>query len=110
MTTNYQLVSIYLNEADQWEGRPLYLEVLQFLKRSGCAGGAVLRGVAGYTASADVATTSPVDIERKPPLVVQFFDRVEKISEVLPQLRVMAGARLITLLDVHVIPPEPPKG
>ncbi|HXE74048.1 MAG TPA: DUF190 domain-containing protein [Candidatus Xenobia bacterium] len=105
MADRYQLVSIYLNEADQWHGRPLHLEILQFLQRSGCAGGTVLRAVAGFTA-AGVVTTSLVDVGTKLPLVVHFIDRVEKVAEVLPALRQMAGQRLVTLEDVEIVPPS----
>lgn len=105
MPSRYQLVSIYLNEADQWEKRPLYLELLQFLQRSGCAGGTVLRGVAGFTAGAGVVTTSLVDVGKKLPLVVHFIDNVEMVAEVLPKLREMAGKRLITIEEIDVVPP-----
>jgi PII-like signaling protein len=105
MAAKYQLVSIYLSEADQWHGRPLHLEILQFLQRSGCAGGTVLRAVAGFTAAAGVVTTSLVDVGSKLPLVVHFVDRAEKVAEVLPRLREMAGKRLVTLEEVEVVPP-----
>lgn len=106
MAEQYQLVSVYLNEADQWHGRPLHLEILQFLQRSGCAGGTVLRAVAGFTAGAGVVTTSLVDVGTKLPLVVHFIDRAEKVAEVLPTLRQMAGKRLVTIEEIQVVPPE----
>ena len=106
MPGRHQLVSIYLNEADQWEHRPLYLEILRFLDRSGCAGGTVLRGVAGFTGGMGVVTTSLVDIGKKLPLVIHFIDRVEKVAEVLPTLRRMAGSRLITIEEIEVVPPD----
>ena len=106
MAGRYQLVRVYLNEADEWEGRPLYLEILLFLERSGCAGGSVLRGVAGFTAGIGVVTTSLVDVGRKLPLVVEFVERAEKVSEVLPELRRMVSPRLITLEEVEVVPPN----
>ena len=42
-------VSIYINEADQWNHRPLHLELLRMLHEQGIAGGTVLRAVAGFT-------------------------------------------------------------
>lgn len=106
MAEKRRLVSIYLNEGDEWEGRPLYLEILHFLNRSGCAGGTVLRGLAGFTAGAGVTTTSLVDVGNKLPVVVQFIDRPEKLEEVLPTLRRMAGKRLVTAEEVEVFPPS----
>lgn len=109
MTTDkHLLVSIYLNEADQWRHRPLHLELLRFLERSGCSGGTVLRGLAGFTAGKGIVTTSLVDVGSKLPLVVQFVERSEKVDEVMPTLRQMVGNRLITLQEVEIISADPP--
>ena len=105
MPNPYQLVCIYLNEADQWEHRPLHMEILDFLYRSGCSGGTVLRGLAGFTAGSGVVIASTVEVDSKLPVVVQFVDRAEKVAEVLPTLRRMAGQRLITTEDVQVVLP-----
>ncbi len=102
MATSHQLVSLYLNEGDEWEKRPLHHEILQHLFRSGCAGGTVLRGLAGCTASAGGPGAPSV----RPPVVVQFIDVREKVAEVMPMLRRMAGHRLITLQDVQIVSPE----
>jgi len=107
MTTDKEvLVSIYLNEADKWEHHPLHLELLRFLEHSGCAGGTVVRGVAGFTAGSGIVTTSLVDVGSKLPLVVQFVERSNKVEEVMPTLRRMAGKRLITVQEVQIIPPD----
>ncbi len=104
MTTSHQLVTIYLNEADQWQGRPLYVEILQFLTRSGCAGATVLRAAAGFTAGANPVQTSLGDgPDRKPPLVIQFIEKASKVSKILRTLREMAGMRLITLQSIKVV-------
>ncbi len=105
-TDKFQLVSIYLNEADKWEHRPLDLEILRFLHKSGCAGGTVLRGLAGFTKGAGIVTTSLVDVGSTLPVVVQFVEAAAKITEVMPTLRRMAGKRLITVQDVQIVPPE----
>jgi hypothetical protein len=103
----YQLVSIYLNEADKWDHHPLHLEILKFLWHSGCAGGTVLRGLAGFTKGGGIVTTSLVDVGSKLPVVVQFVEASAKVDEVMPTLRRMAGVRLITVQEVQVIPPDP---
>jgi PII-like signaling protein len=103
MPSSHQLVCIYLNEADQWEHRPLHLEILQFLHHAGCSGGTVLRGLAGFTAGAGVLSTPLGEAGSKLPVVVQFVDRAEKVAEVMPTLRRMRGNRLITVQDVQVV-------
>ena len=103
----YQLVTIYLNEADKWDHHPLDLELLRYLHRAGCAGGTVLRGLAGFTGGGGIVTTSLVDIGSKLPVVVQFVESSAKVSEVMPTLRRMAGKRLITVQEVQVVPTDP---
>lgn len=88
-------VSVYLNEADQWQHRPLHLEILQMLHEEGVAGGTVLRAVAGFTAHGNVQSTSLVDVGNKLPLVVEFIDTSDVVERVMPLLKKMAGQRLI---------------
>jgi hypothetical protein len=108
MTTDkFQLVTIYLNEADQWEHRPLHLEILRYLDRSGCSGGTVVRALAGFTAGRGIVTTSLVDVGSKLPVLVQLVERAEKVAEVMPTLRRMAGNRLIILQEVQIVPADP---
>ena len=107
MTTDkYQLVSIYLSEADKWEHHPLHLELLKFLHHAGCAGGTVVRGLAGFTRGGGIVTTSLVDVGSKLPVVVQFVETSVKVEEVMPTLRRMAGKRLITVQEVQVVPTD----
>lgn len=88
-------ISVYISEADEWRGRPLHLEVLRMLYGAGIAGGTVLRAIAGFTHKGGVETTSLVDAGGRLPLVIEFIDAAEKVEAVLPELRKMAGERLI---------------
>jgi len=97
-------VTIYLSEADEWRGKPLHLEILRFLWDQGCAGGTVLRGVAGFTKAAGVVSTSLVDAGGKLPLVLEYIDAPQMVSRVLPHLREMAANRLITIEDLDLYP------
>jgi hypothetical protein len=97
-------VTLYVNEADEWQGKPIHLEILRFLQQQGCAGGTVLHGVAGFTQAAGVVTTSLVDAGGKLPLVIEYIDSPEIVERVLPHLRKMAGNRLITLEDLELYP------
>lgn len=106
-TEKYQLVSVYLNEADKWDHHPLDLEILKFLHKSGCAGGTVIRGLAGFTKGGGIVTTSLVDVGSKLPVVVHFVEASTKVDEVMPTLRRMAGTRLITVQEVQVVPVDP---
>jgi len=97
-------VTIYINEADEWRGRPMHLEILRFLREQGAAGGTVLRAVAGFTQDAGVVTTSLVDTGGKLPLVIEYVDHPDRVARVLPRLREMLGNRLITIEEVEIVP------
>ena len=95
-------ITIYLSEADQWQHRPLHLEILNCLRRENVAGATVLHAVGGFTGRSRVHTSSLVDAGGKLPLVLTFVDADEHVQRVLPTLRQMAAHRLIVREDVHI--------
>jgi PII-like signaling protein len=95
-------VTLYLNEADQWHHKPLYLEILNFLRKENVAGAAAIHAVAGFTGRAGVQTSHLVDVGGKLPVVVTFVDADEHVSRVLPTLREMAAHRLIVRENVVI--------
>lgn len=104
MDSPAKLVSIYINEGDEWRRKPLHLEILRFLHGEGLAGGTVVRAVAGFTGGGGVQTTSLVDAGGKLPLVVHFVESEANVQRVLPSLREMAPGRLITVQGVEILP------
>jgi hypothetical protein len=103
MTQSLTKVSVYINEADEWHGRPLHLAILRMLHQRGIAGGTVLHAVAGFTGGGAVETTSLVDAGSKLPLVIDFIDTAEKIATVIPELKAMTGSRLIVSSPVEIL-------
>ncbi len=95
-------VSIYLNEADEWRHKPLYLEILNYLRAENVAGATVLHAVAGFTGRSRVKISSLVDAGGKLPIVITFIDMDEHVDRVLPKLREMAAHRLIVRENVVI--------
>ncbi len=95
-------ITVYINEADRWNHRPLHLEILRMLHAQGLAGGTVIHAVAGFTGKAGVQTTSLVDGGGKLPLVIEFVDTAENVDRIMPLLKQMAGHRLITREPVMI--------
>lgn len=93
-------VTLYLNEADEWQHRPLHLEILKYLREENVAGATVFHAVAGFTGRSRVTTSSLVDAGGKLPLVIIFVDTDEHVSRVLPHLKEMAAHRLIVRENV----------
>ena len=95
-------VTIYLNEADRWQHKPLYLELLNYLRSEGVAGATVLHAVAGFTGRQKVETTHLVDAGGRLPVILTFIDHEEHVERVLPKLKEMAPHRLIVWEKVHI--------
>lgn len=98
-----QQVWIFIGESDQWHSQPLHLAILELLRREGCAGGTVLRGVAGFGASSRIHTSSLVELSHDLPIVVTFVDRADRVARVLPSISAMVAEGLITVLPVEVV-------
>jgi CBS domain-containing protein len=95
-----QRVRIYLSSDDVHEGRPLYLAVLDELRRGGATGATALTGLAGFGPGQRVR----IGPERaaSQPVVIEWIDRAERVRSLLPAIEALAGGALITLEDVPV--------
>src|SRR5437764_6302184 len=95
-------VTIYLNEADEYQRRPAHLQILNYLRQENIANAVVVHAVAGFIGRSRVKTSTLVDAGGKLPLVVLFVDEEEHVSRVLPTLKQMSGTRLIVRENVVV--------
>jgi uncharacterized protein len=95
-------VTIYLNESDQWHHKPLYSEILQFLRREKVAGASAFHAVAGFNGRDRVHTSSLVEAGGNLPVVIMFVDFEEHVARVLPALCQMAPHRLIVRENVVI--------
>jgi len=96
-------ITIYLNEADEYQHQPLYLAILNLLRDQNVAGATAFHAVAGFTGGARVKTASLVEAGGKLPVVITFVDTDEHVDRVLPLLREMASHRLIVRENVQVV-------
>src|SRR5437764_15377850 len=97
-----QVLTIYLGESDQWQGTPLYVAIVQFLRDQGCAGATVTRGVAGYGAGARLHESGGWKWSSGALLIIQVIDQPDRLHRLLPQLLEMLNGGLVTVHDVEV--------
>ncbi len=95
-------VTIYLGESDRWERRPLSDAIVELLRREGCAGATVVRGVEGFGKASRIHTANVLRLSEDLPVVVVFVDTPERVEAVLPKVDGMMGGGLIVVEDVHV--------
>lgn len=94
-------VRMYLDERDSAEGQPLYLVVLDRLRREGASGATVLRGIAGFGAGHRLRTAGIADFSQQTPIVIEWLDRAERVMRVLPALDEVLGDALITIEEIR---------
>ncbi len=100
---NAQALTLYLGESDQWQGMPLYVAVIQYLRSQGCAGATVSRAVAGYGAGSHLHESGGLHWSSDAPVVIQVVDQQERLQRLLPALQAMLGSGLITVHEVEVL-------
>ncbi len=98
-----QALTMYLGESDQWQGKPLYVAIISFLREHGCAGATATRAIAGYGAGARLHEESGWHWSSDAPVVIQVIDQPERLRRLLPQLQGMLGGGLMTLHEVEVL-------
>lgn len=101
------LVRIFIGEADRWQHQPLWMALLQRLRKDGYAGATVLRGIGGFGARSVLHTTLFERLSQDLPLVVEIVDTSEHIERLLPVLDEMVSEGLVTLETVRVLKYSP---
>jgi CBS domain-containing protein len=96
-------VIIYIGESDHVQGKPLYMALLQLLKREGASGGTVIRGLAGFGAKSRIHTATILTLSEDLPLRLEWVESPETVDRVLPQIRRLVNDGLITVEEVDVV-------
>lgn len=96
-------VTIYAGEDDHYRGRPLYLALLEMLRREGASGATATRGMAGFGAHSRMHTTSLTDLSAALPVIIEWVDEVEEIERILPVVRTMVNDGMITREEIQVV-------
>jgi PII-like signaling protein len=102
------LMRVFIGESDRCaagthKGRPLYEALLLFFRERGFAGTTVVRGMAGFGASARLHTDRVLRLSTDLPVIVEVVEQEDRIQEVLPELDTMIGGGLVTLEKARVI-------
>ena len=96
-------VNVYVGEDHHYHGQSLYSAILNFLFYHGISGASVVRGIAGFGADHHLHTTRIEVLTADLPMKIEFIESAEKVEEVLPKLRQLAGTGLIEIQDTMVV-------
>jgi len=103
LTGQRVLMRVHVGERDKHEGKPLYEQIVQLLRKNQLAGATVFRGIMSFGATAHVHTVRFLELSADLPIVIECVDTADKIDAILPELDAMIGGGLITLEKVDVI-------
>lgn len=102
------LMRVFIGEDDRCpsgphRGKPLYEAILLTLREQGVAGATVLRGIAGFGASARIHTDKILRLSLDLPVIIELVDQESRIQQILPLLDPLIGGGLITLERARVV-------
>ncbi len=97
------LMRIFIGEGDQYQGKPLYQELIELFRREKLAGATVLRGIIGLGAKSHLHTTHLLRLSQDLPLVIEVVDSQQNIDRVMPHIDQTVREGLITMEEVRVL-------
>jgi len=97
-----RLLRIFIGESDTHGGKPLYMAIVEELRREGLAGVTVVRGIEGFGKSSRLHTAHILRLSEDLPIIIECVDTAEKVEAILPALDGMIGDGLVTLERVEV--------
>ncbi len=95
-----KLLRLYVNEHDEYQGKPLYQALVARCQELNLAGVTVFRGLEGFGESSEVHR--PHLFGGDQPIVITVVEGLEKAREALPALQAMMGSGVIAVTDVEV--------
>lgn len=74
------LLRIFIGEADRYEHKPLYEQLVLKAREMGLAGATVIRGVEGFGARSRMHTAKLLRLSEDMPFIIEIVDYPEKID------------------------------
>jgi len=105
LTGRGKRLRIFVGEAEEWQGQPLYRALLEAAQRQGLGGATVLRGIEGFGPAHHLVSERLPDIADNLPLLIELVDSEERIERFLPVVQRMLGRGLITSAPVTIVFP-----
>ena len=98
-----KLLRIFIGEADMWNGKPLYEEIVLLAKKDAMAGATAIKGFMGFGCKSHMHTAKLLRLSEDLPIIIEIVDSEEKIRQFLPKLDGMIAEGLVTLEKVDVL-------
>ncbi|MFZ3333164.1 MAG: DUF190 domain-containing protein [Candidatus Acidiferrales bacterium] len=99
-------VIIYVGQDSHYHGEAVYAAILEFLFYHKVSGASVTRGIAGFGADHRMHTDRALVLNENLPVRIEFIETPERVEELLPKLRELAGKGLIEIQDTTIVKPS----
>jgi PII-like signaling protein len=101
----WQRLIAYVSESDQWNGKPVYIALVEEAKKHGMAGATAIRGIEGFGLrdSGRIHTARILELSSELPILVLIIDSKEAIDRFLPELKKIITKGLVTLETLNVV-------
>ncbi|MBV9229173.1 MAG: DUF190 domain-containing protein [Chloroflexi bacterium] len=96
-------IRIFIGEAEEWQGKPLYRAILEIAQQAGAAGATVVRGIEGFGPAHHLSTERLPDISDNLPLVVEIVESEAGVERLLPLLDRVVQRGMITVSPVEIV-------
>lgn len=96
-------LSIYIDESDKINGKPVYEVLLDIFYKRKIAGASVFRGIEGYGSDRVFHTAKILELSTTLPVKIEVVDSGEKIDSILLEITPMVHKGLITVSDTVVV-------
>ena len=97
------MLRIFLGEADQWDGEPLYDAIVKKLRMMEISGATVYRGILGYGAKGHTHKQSFFHLSRDLPVMITVVDEPEKLEVAAAEAERMMSDGLIVFSGVEMV-------
>lgn len=94
---------IFIGEAQEWQGKPLYRALVELAQQQGIAGATVFRGIEGFGPEHHLSTDRLPDIADNLPMIVEIVESEERLEALLPLLDRLVQRGMITTAPVEIV-------
>lgn len=96
-------IRIFIGEAQEWQGKPLYRAIVELAQQHGAAGATVTRGIEGFGPEHHLSTDRLPDLSENLPLMVDIIESNERVEALLPLLDQIVQQGIITVSAVEIV-------
>ncbi len=96
-------IRIFIGEAQEWQGKPLYRALLEQVQQHGARGATVLRGIEGFGPEHHLSSERLPDISENLPLIIEIVESEDRVNALLPVLDQLVQRGTITVAPVEIV-------